>query len=319
MRPRTVGEYRQEILAGLERLTNDDLVLLLTCYFPDVDHVQDAKKNRTSILSVPLLVSEIWTRVNLFLATYKLPLLEGDTPPADLWNRSTRTLLAELPSATSASSASGTDGTWSCSEITLPSFALPPAAATIGTTATIPVALPLTESTGPAAPPPGLPRFSWPHFSGLLLIVALIAVHICPYVRYSLPRSTPDLVTRRKLAPPLPPAEPPRVATLALPTPPAPIPAPTPLAPAPARQTLAADPPRPRHHRSQARVGQGFGLLSGPECLIPRMRVVHGQLKEKLTKQKIHLPRELTPGSAAASSWFQTACERAKQALPSRR
>ena len=206
--------------------------------------------------------------------------------------------VAETAGATSASSTPGADSSWSCSEITLPAFLAPPAPH--GTTATIPVAVP-DETTGRAArSEPRVWRFSWPAFNGLLLIVGLIAVHVCPYMKHAIVRTKAEQLVSGD-SPPLLALARPRSAVI------------------PAAAPTADSHPRTHHHRSQAIAGQSFDLTSEPECQFTRTRLVHGQFRDKLIKQKIALPRGLKPGSAEARDWLHVACERAKQSLPPRR
>lgn len=300
-RPRTLREYRQAIFAGLEGLRNDDLELLLTLHFPEIDHVQDAQRNRNSILVARLPVIEIWTRVSAFLAWSKLPPLDGEAPPGDLFNRSARILIAEVPSSPSAISTPVAESTWSCSEITLPGFLAQPAPREA--TATIPVASvagapssqPILQQ--PAATPRPL---SWPAFGGWLMAVALIGVHVCPYVKHAVSQARPQQLVSLETSP---------VATATLPR----------FTVIPANEPPPSARTHTRHHRQETVAGRSFDLTSGPECRFTRTRLVHGQLKDKIIKKKLPLPHGLKPGSREAQDWLQAACERVQQELSPRR
>lgn len=308
---RTLGEYRQEILKGLSCLSNDDLGLLLACYFPDLDHVQDAKKNRMSILLAPLLVSEIWTRVNQFLTSHALPPLAGEPPPLDLGNWSGRTLLSELPSAVSTPSASWPVVMSVSSEITLPTSLAQVAAA--AATAAVTAAEPANQAARlrPPAPPRSLLMLG-----GLAGLIALLAVHVCPFIRHGLrsPKSDRLLSQETQLAQYSPPAR------LVL------IPVALPALRQSSRHHGQRDPQTAgthhgsRHHGARSAAQQGLDgqvvrQFSPPTCSFTYERRVHGELKSAPVQRTILLPPELQPGSAAAKRWAQAACARARREL----
>lgn len=310
--PRSLGEYRQELLKALSGLENDDLGILLTCYFPELDFVQDATKNRMSILRAPLLVSEIWSRVNTFLLDHTRPQLGGEPPPVDLGNRSGRTSLGDLQSHIATPSASWPVVSSISSEITWP--------ATMAqvTAAAVTAAVTAAEPAGVRPPVPARPRLL---LGGFFVMVALLAVHLCPFVRHTLVTPKRDLLESPENAL-LAHQRAPRIVFI-------PVALEQPHHRGSRSHPRAAQSDKPlrvshhhtRHHgaRSAAAEESLDGQVSRHNwptmCSFTDPRHLPGDQRPAQIQRQIPLPADLQPGSPAARSWAHAACIRARREI----
>ena len=263
-----------------------------------------------SILLAPLLVNEIWTRVNEFLARSARPPLGGEPPPLELGNRSGRTALGELGSSISTPSASWPVVMSSSGEITLPSGLLP-AKAAAATSA-------ITAAELPRPSAAAHPR-SWLLLGGLLGAAALLSIHLCPFVRHSLitPKSNHLYSAETPIAPDL---APPRFVL---------IPVLVPESGDSSRHHWLRGHDKKsgegtghhrRHHGSRHGLGLGLDGQSSPQswptmCSFADPRPRHDGQTPAQIQMQIPLPPELQPGSPAAKRWAQAACIRARREM----
>lgn len=263
-----------------------------------------------SVLLAPLLVSEIWARVNDFLAGRARPPLCGEPPPLDLGNRSGRTILGELASTISTPSASWPVVMSISSEITLPSGLMPAK-----------VVAPTSAIT--AAAPPRPPAVAHPRslllLGGLIGALALLSIHLCPFVRHNL--VTPKSNHLYSAETPISPNSPPPRFVL--------IPVLVPDSGAGARhfslrrhdkKSGEGNGHHRRHHGARHALGQSLDSQLGPTswptmCSFADPRPRHDGQKPAQIQKQIPLPPDLQPGSAAAKRWAQAACIRARREM----
>lgn len=261
-----------------------------------------------SILLAPLLVNEIWGRVNKFLASRARPPLCGEPPPLDLGNRSGRTVLGELASSISTPSASWPVVMSISSEITLPSGLVP--AKPVG-----------PPSAGNPVEPPRLPAGAHPRslllLGGLLGAIALLSIHLCPFVRHTLitPKSPPLYSIETPI---LPDSPQPRFVL---------IPVLVPDSGEGARHSAQRRHDKTtdertghhrRHHSARHALDQSLDSQLGPiswptMCSFADPRPRHDGQKPAQIQKQIPLPPDVQPGSAAAKRWAQAACIRARR------